>query len=213
MHFHSTESIKVRRPAAPHMDLNTGQIDLTQAAIAGGYVLGALLLATLGAWLITLDIAWYVRVVGACIVLASVIYGSTTSVIILLGWFDYRRRVAEWHKASLEDYRRAGGETYEAQRDTQLRANEFGDVLLAALSVYLRIKAKEEQPYSVRQLAGPVFVKNHRVGDLTKPKAEAMSKAFGELGIVTGRVEGFAGDWQPKTADELIDLVVKKWNR
>ncbi len=207
------EYTQIKRPIAPPMDLDGGRFNALQAALAGGFVLAALLLASFGGWIVLKS--WAVANLGVAIGLVLFIVGSAFGVSVLwisLGeWADHRRRVADWHYASLVAYQENGAETVEHVSEWAFSADNPAHVLIAALTVVRRLSEGADMPWSVRSLQGPVFIGSRRVGSLSKLQAENMGQKFVRLGLVEGRGERVAGSWSSSSPEQIVKLVWDNW--
>jgi hypothetical protein len=207
-----TELTQSKRPIAPPMDLNAGRLDVTRAALAGAFVLVALLVALLGLWIVGRSVGLLGLGLGLGLVVLGLGLGLVVLVVSIREWIDHRARVEAWHALALESYRKNQmSETIEHVTEWTLTIENPAHVLLAALTVHLRQRQGNELAHSTRQLAGPIFLAGRRVGDLSKMQAESMSRQFARLGLIEGRSERIAGEWVPQSADEIITLVTRNW--
>jgi signal transduction histidine kinase len=208
------EYTQIKRPIAPPMDLDGGRLNALQAALAGGFVLAALLLASFGGWIVIRS--WAVAYLGVAIGLVLFLVGAAFGVAVLwisLGeWADHRSRVADWHNAALLAYEANGAETVEHVSEWAFSADNPAHVLIAALTVARRLSEGADAPWSVRSLQGPVFIGSRRVGSLSKLQAENMGQKFVRLGLVDGRAERVAGSWSARSPAEIVQLVWDNWN-
>jgi len=207
-----TELTQTKRPIAPPIDLDAGRLDVIRAALAGGFIIGALLVALLGLWIFGRSESLLGQLFGLALALVGLALGTIVLVVSVREWVDHRARVADWHDLALESYREIQmAETVEHITEWTLTIENPAHVLLAALWVHLRARSGSELPHSTRQLYGPIFLAGRRVGELSKMNAENMSKQFARLGLVEGRSERYAGVWIPESADEIIELVTRNW--
>lgn len=215
MQVSHNERTSVRRPIDPPVTLDDGQLDIQRAAMAGAFVLAALAVAALGFWLVHVGSsigAYIVGFFGLGVSLVALTIGGCVFYVVLSEWLDRRRRVEEWHIATLAAWQQQGGaETIEQVSEWALSIDNPGHVLMAALYVHMRRVNGEETPYSTRSLVGPVLIAGRRAGELSKPGAEQMGRRFAELGLIAGRSEGRAGEWVPQSADEVIEIVTNRW--
>jgi hypothetical protein len=210
MSIRGVESTLAQRPAAPPIDLNGGRLDILRAALAGGFVLAALLVMVLGVWLFSWAESRIAMFAGAIVAIVGALFGGVVLWVSVAEWLDHRRRVADWHDLALESYARLqGAETIQQVSEYELSADNPAHVLLAALLVHLRVQSGEVTPYSVRSLHGPYFLANRRIGNLSKLSAESMSRKLADLGLIDGRSPGVAGAWVPASADEILAIVSK----
>lgn len=209
-----SEHTMIRRPVEPPVDLDAGRLDVVRAALAGAFVLGCVLVAALGAWALLSAIEHNNRlgsIVAGAVVLVCLVFGGVVLWLSVLEWVRHQDRLSAWHDAALAAYSDAGAETIETVSEWELSIDNPGHVIVAALDVMLRLRDGSEMPYSVRELRGPIMWSGRRVGSLSKIGAESMSRRFADLGLVAGRREGFAGAWVPRSADEVLDLVLRNW--
>lgn len=207
------EFTQIKRPIAPPMDLDGGRFNALQAALAGGFVLAALLLASFGGWILVKS--WGFATLGVAIGLVLFVVGMAFGLAVLwisLGeWTDHRRRVADWHEAALVAYQENGAETVEHVSEWSFSADNPAHVLIAALTVARRVTEGADSPWSVRGLQGPVFMGARRVGSISKLQAEQLGRRFELLGLVEGRSERVAGSWPALAADQIVKLVWDNW--
>jgi hypothetical protein len=207
------EYTQVKRPIAPFMDLDGGGFNALQAALAGGFVLASLLLASFGGWLLILSwgsVSLGVAL-GLVLFLVGTAFGLTVLIISLGEWTDHRRRVADWHSASLLAYQENGAETVEHVAEWEFLADNPAHVLVAALTVARRISEGADTPWSVRGLRGPVFMGSRQVGSISKLQAQELGRRFVQLGLVRDRAEGVAGVWSVRSSSEIVELVWDNW--
>lgn len=207
------EYTQIKRPVAPPMDLDSGRFNVLQAALAGGFVLAALLLASFGGWIVVRS--WAFAPLGVAIGLVLFLVGAAFGLVVLwvsLGeWADHRRRVADWHSAALWAYQENGAETVEHVSEWEFSADNPAHVLIAALTVARRLSEGADTPWSVRNLQGPVFIGARRVGSVSKLHAEELGRRFERLGLVVGRSERVAGVWSARSPAEIVQLVWDNW--
>lgn len=217
MDIRQHERTQVVRPVAPPVDLDTGRLDIKRASAAAGFVLGALVVASVGGWLVVASSSGYERnwfgvFLGGGIACVALALGGVVLYVSLTESLDYRARVRDWHEQALWERQQSGGnETIEHVSEWELSTSNPAHVILAAINIQMRIAAGESIPWSTRKVRGPLFFAGRRVGDISKLTAESMGRQFGLLGLVEGRSEGDAGQWVPQDTDELIQLVVKNW--
>jgi hypothetical protein len=207
------EYTQIKRPITPPIDLDGGRFNVLQAALAGGFVLAALLLASFGGWIVvknwgfgTLGVA-----IGFVLFLVGAAFGLVVMYISLGEWTDHRRRVADWHYAALVAYQENGAETVEHVSEWDFSADNPAHVLIAALTVARRLSEGADSPWSNRSLQGPVFMGARRVGSISKLQAEELGRRFERLGLVDGRSERTAGSWSATSPDRIVKLVWDNW--
>jgi hypothetical protein len=207
-----TELTQTKRPVAPPIDLNAGRLDMTRAALAGAFVVGALVVVLIGLWIFGRSESLLWRSFGLALAGIGLLLGGIVLMVSVREWTDHRARVADWHDLALESYREIQmAETIEHVTEWTLTIDNPAHVLLAALAIHLRQQEGNQLAHSTRQLYGPIFLAGRRVGDLSKLNAENMGKQFARLGLIEGRSERNAGDWVPESADEIIQLVIRNW--
>ena len=213
MFARNREYTQIKRPIAPPMDLDSGRFNVAQAALAGGFVLSALLLASFGGWIVLRS--WGFTTLGVAIGLVLAVVGTAFGLVVLvvsLGeWTDHRRRVADWHEAALVAYQENGAETVEHVSEWDFTADNPAHVLVAALSVSRRVVEGADAPWSTRNLQGPVFIASRRVGSISKLQAEQLGREFARLGLLEGRSERVAGSWAALLPDDIVRLVWDNW--
>lgn len=204
---------QIKRPVAPPMDLDGGRFNVLQAALAGGFVLGALLLASFGGWILVKS--WGSGALGVAIGLVLFLVGAAFGLVVLwisLGeWTDHRARVADWHAAALLAYQENGAETVDQVSEWDFSADNPAHVLIVALTVARRLSEGADTPWSVRGLQGPVFMGARRVGSVSKLQAEELGRRFVQLGLVVGRSERVAGVWSAPASSEIVKAVWDNW--
>ncbi len=219
MYVNHTERTNVRRFTPPPVELDDGRLDVPRAVLSGLFVLGGLVVATLGAWIITLATNgytwnWIGLAFGVGVVVVSAGFSSIVGYVQVSEWLQRRQRITEWHTASLAAYEDLGAvESVDQITEWALSTDNPGHVVLAALSVYARHREGALTPWSVRSLRGPLFLAGRRVGELSKTGAEEMSREFARLGLVAGRVEGYAGEWTANNADDVLQHVISNWKK
>lgn len=217
MQLRQSEATLVTRPVAPPINLDAGRLDIGRAALAGGFVLGALTIATIGIWLFRLSTdpiggSALGAILGAIMSLVGLIFGLAVLYISVREWTDHRSRVADWHAVALAAYESQGAiETVEQVSNAELSIENPGHFLIAALWIHQRYIEGDPTPFSTRNMYGPIFLAGRRVGAISKTSAERFGQRFAQLGLIQGRSEGQAGEWVPATADEVISLVVRNW--
>ena len=207
------EYTQIKRPIAPPIDLDGGRFNVAQAALAGGFVLSALLLASFGGWIVLRS--WGFATLGVVIGLVLFLVGAAFGLVVLsvsLGeWTDHRRRVADWHDAALVAYQEYGAETIETVSEWEFSPDNPAHVLVAALTVARRLSEGADTPWSVRNLQGPVFMGKRRVGSISRLHAEQLGQRFDQLGLVEGRSERVAGSWPALLPGDIVKLVWDNW--
>jgi hypothetical protein len=212
MQFQGTERTQQIKPAPPPIDLNSGRLDIIRATLAGAFVIVSLLVAALGIAIVIYFDSAVVVVLGMGIAIVGILLGGVVLYVSITEWLDHRVRVREWHEAAITTYEALrGAEQVEQVSEWELSASNPAHVLIAALWVHLRRQEGENNAYTVRKLGSPIFLGSRRVGNLTKMKAEIMAQQFQRLGLIEGRREGYSGIWVPETADQIVDMVVKRW--
>lgn len=207
-----TEMTQTKRPIAPPIDLNAGRLDITRAALAGAFVLAALLVLLLGLWIFGRSEALLGRFAGAALASIGLTLGGIVLTVSIQEMMDHRARVADWHALALEAYREIQmAETVEHVTEWTLTIDNPAHVLLAALAIHLRQVDGNTLAHSTRQMYGPVFIAGKRVGDISKLTAERMGQQFERLGLIGGRTERRAGEWLPESADEVLSMVIRNW--
>lgn len=212
------------RPARSPMDLDVGRLTMREAAQLGGLAVASLAVATLGGLLARLTLptsfdelaGWRFVLFGFGLALLVVAFGFGVVVcgLTVADWHGYLVRKADWHDATLRAYTALDG----VETDQSLSITDFSPsvplhVLAAALVTHRRVLAGADSPFSVRQLAGPVFLDAVRIGDVSGSAAEELPRVFASLGLVKGRGPGRAGEWVPTTEAEVIAAIAKNWGK
>lgn len=204
---------QIKRPIAPPMDLDGGRFNVLQSALAGGFVLAALLLASFGGWILVKS--WGIAALGVAIGLVLFLVGAAFGLVVLwvsLGeWMDHRSRLTDWHNAALLAYQENGAETVEQVSEWDFSADNPAHVLIVALTVARRLSEGADTPWSNRNLQGPVFMGSRRVGSVSKLHAEELGRRFERLGLVVGRSERVAGDWSAPAPADIVKAVWDNW--
>lgn len=219
MDMRQSERTQIVRPVAPPINLDTGRLELRRAAGAAAFTLAALLVASGGGWIVVASTSGYTpngfgMFLGGGIAIVALAFGSVVLWISISEWTDHRARVRDWHEQALWERQQSGGsERIEHVSEWELTTSNPAHVLLAALSVHMRHETGASTPWAVRQLYGPVWLAGARVGDVSKANAEQMGRQFAALGLVEGRAEREAGEWVPRSTDELVKLVIKNWRQ
>lgn len=207
-----TEHTQIKRPVAPPINLDNGRLDVTRAALAGSFVLGSLLVVSVGAWIVSRSEGGLALFFGLSLSLVGLVFGGTVLYVSISEWLDHRARVQDWHAVAIEAYEELGAaETMEKVSEWSFTTDNPAHVLVAALWVSMRLRQGEDLPYTVRKLHGPIFLADRRVGDLSKLSAEEMGRKFERLGLIEGRAERQAGFWVPRDDNEVVRLVLQNW--
>lgn len=214
MEYKSAERTQQIKPAAPPINLDSGKLDVIQAGMAGGYVLVAMLVVSLGAGMVIYIESTFVRGLGAGIAIIGIAFGGTVLYVSLTTWLDHRRRVEQWHQATIETWiDMSGSERLEYVNEWELSSSNIAHVIVAALWVLDRIREGETNAHTVRKMTGPLFLCGRRIGNLTKDNAAAMGQQFARLGLIQDRREGFSGTWVADTADQVFYTILERWKQ
>lgn len=217
MELVSKTGTRTRAPAAPHMSLEHGALDVVTALRVGAFALLCIIVAVAGAavvgWsLADRDARGLALVAGALVSLVALLVGGTVLGLAVRAWLAHQARLELWNDAALANYELLSGavEVEEYTEYSFIAANPL-HVAWLAYQVHQRVAVDGGTPYSSRELRGPIIVAGRRVGELSKVQAEAVSRMFAQLGLVEGRVEGYAGRWVPQSTDEALQLVIARW--
>ena len=211
------------RPVEPRMSLDVGRVNPRETAQLLSLTVGCLLVAPLAALVVW--VAWpefgawsALRVVfvllGVLVGALGLVAGVVVYWLMLVDWFEYRRRLADWHQVGIDGYVAAGGqETHTELTQWELSPSMPLHVLAAALSVHRRASEGTPSPWSVRRLEGPVMLSGVRLLDVSPSAAVDLANNFAALGLVSGRGERKAGDWVPQSEGEVVELVARNWKK
>jgi len=209
-----TEATQTTKIAAPPMNLDAGRINWREAIhLFWVSVVGALV-ATLGIYLIYLV---FPPASGGHV--ALLIFGSmltalglslaSTWLIGMESWRAYSVRLDAWNSLHMKIWKRQQGiDTTRTIKTWELLDSDFGDVLLTAISTHAQLD-HVETPWSKRKLEGAVWLDTHRLGDVTD--GAKMRTKFTELKLITGSEERNAGEWVPRSFDDVVQIVSKNW--
>lgn len=208
------EVTHISKPAAPPISLDEGRLDVPRMALAGGFTLGSFLIAGLGCWLAVSAWRSSALLVVFALVLAVVglAFGVTVMRVALQEVADHRSRVLDWHGAALLAYEQSGQEVVQHMSETALSPSNVGHALLLAVYVHMRLSEGAQTPWARRSLSGGIWIANRRAGDVSDMAAREFADTFVKMGLITGRSERFAGEWVPRSADEVVRLVSKNWH-
>lgn len=212
--FSNREYTQVKRPVAPPIDLDGGRLDVLRASLAGCFVLAALLLASLGGYLMAA--VWSSSplgvVVGGVLAVVGLVFGAVVMWVSVAEWLDHRARVSEWHYVAIEAYMESGAEVIEHVSEWALSADNPGHMLLLALWVHRRVAEGADSPWSVRSLQGPFIMSGQRVGELSHQSAVDVGRRLERLGLLEGRSERVAGEWSASSEADIIRRVWDEWH-
>lgn len=216
------------RPASGAMNLNEGKPDAKQAALSASFTLGAILCMSLGAlvfsWSVpTSDfgqIQWSAfnivgLVTGSFIGFFALRYAWSMGNITVVLWEDYLARLRDWHKAELWAYTSQDGvEVTQAVNTYELDPNVASHVLVTALLIQHQLTHQSTHgtlPWSRRGLEDKLMLSSNRsailIGELTGTRPERMSERLAELGLITNRKPGYAGDWVPEDYEDVFNYI------
>lgn len=212
------------RPVEPKMNLDVGRLNPREAVQLLGLTVGALCVvpfAALLAWVAWPDVygSWSaVRLMFAVfgLVLAALAFlvACVVYYLMIVDWFDYRTRLADWHNAALVAIESTGGvERHTDITEWELSPSVALHVLAAALSVHRRVAEGVATPWAVRKLEGPLMVGGVRLLDVSSSAAVDLANNFATLGLVAGRGDRKAGEWVPKNETEVVELVAQNWRK
>ena len=216
-----TESV---RPVRSQMDLDVGRLTVREAVQLVGFTVGLLFVATIAAlllWLVWPDYYedWSgVRLVfslfAGSIFLFSVSMAAIVARLTVEDWKEYRQRLQDWHVVAIEAYEANGGkEVVKELTMWDMTPTMPLHTLAVALSCHRRAQQGSSSPWSVRELAGPVMIGGHRLGNVSKTAAEEFARDLATLGLVQGRGPGKAGQWGAENESQVVDAVIKNWKR
>lgn len=227
MKLTETRAREERRTQAAPISLEHGRFEPGQvvqlfgialAALAAGAAGGALLswgvAGTGSRWGWLADLSTWVAVFGALVAGLGFALALAVTILAARGWWRHQARQDDWHYAQLAAYESAGGqESYREVTHRSLTCTEPGHALLVVLAVARRARAGESTPWSAPKLAGPVWYGQTRLGDISKPEAEEFGRFLAEVGALTGRTKGRAGQLVTTDPGELVDLVARNYGK
>ena len=212
------------RPVEPRMSLDVGRINPRETVQLLSLTVGCLLVVPLAALVVW--VAWPSEfaswsgfrlvfvLLGVLVGTLGLVAGVVVYWLMLVDWFEYRSRLADWHQVSLDGYVAAGGqETHTELTQWELSPSLPLHVLAAALSVHRRAQEGTPSPWSVRRLEGPVMLAGVRLLDVSASAAVDLANNFAALGLVQGRGERKAGEWVPRSEGEVVELVARNWRK
>lgn len=162
-------------------------------------------LAGAGAWLFWL---------GLGVGLVSLSTAGAVLVLAGRGMYQHQLRVERWDAAQLAAYKQNGGqETHREYTERTLTTAQPMHVLAVALAVAELVRTEGGTPWSGPQLVGPVRLGNVKLGELGKREAEEMGRALAEMGVITGRGKGTAGQLVTTDPQQLVQLVTRNYGR
>ena len=215
------------RPTSGAMNLNDGKPDAKSAMGNAIFTLVALLCTGFGA----MGFAWAspkadpftgylqwsaISVIGMFVSATSVVvcfrFGWAMGNITVRQWEDHLSRMRDWHKAELWAYTAQDGvETTHAVSVYELDPNVASHVLITALLIqYQLVQGRQLRtlPWSVRGLEDRLELSTGTnailLGELPGTKPERMSERLAELGLITNRKPGSAGDWAAQSYDDVF---------
>ena len=217
------------------MDLNAGKPDPKEAAFNALFTLGAYLIAGIAAlafvWSLpetdfTGYIAWHLTnvigiLVSGLIVFATLRYGWAMGNITVKLWHGYHSRIERWNDEVIRSYRAMHGqEITNTVSIYELDPNVPSHVLITALLVQHRLAHaanQRELPWSTRGLADRLELTSGNnsvlLGELGGTRPERMSMRLAELGFISNRKPGSAGNWVPQSYDDIIENYARQWSK
>lgn len=227
MHTHTLNARERISTQAGAMDLDAGRLLLADAvkaffisASAWVFVCAGLLLVRVS-WggdryehVAVATARWFFATLGGGLAALALAAAVSTMFLLVRGWFRYARRLEEWHRVQLWAYTQAGGQQVDRTLTIKsMTAQEPAHVLLAALALAARVRAGDVTEPSVSALQGAVWLNFVQVGELTKPGAEEMLRAFSQVGLIRGRTKGRAGQLVTLDPAEILELVTTRAGR
>lgn len=228
MHISERFAREERRTQKAPVDLEHGRFEPSQitalwaiaaGAIAAGSVGGLLaswgLAGTTSSWGWVAAASTWLAMFGALLLALSYALATAITVLAARGWWRHQQRVDDWHWAQLEAYEAAGGvESVREVAQRTLSTQEPAHALLVALHVVQQAREGVATPWSSPKLAaGPLFYQGVRLGEVSKPEAEAFSRLLAEVGAVVGRRKGHAGQLAAVDEGQLLQLVAKNYGK
>ena len=221
----STAIHESRRLAPLPMNLDIGRMTVLEAAQVGMLALVALFIATLAigiarvagpgeAWSTLHPLRQAVAIFAWSVALMS---GGLSAVVVWLTvatWMDYRNRIADYHALYL-DLMQAGEavETETTIHEWELSPSRAIHILAVAVAIHQRVQAGDTTPWSVRGLTGPTWLGRLRLGDVPAGRAQEMTNALEQLGLIADRGPRKAGSWQPRSTDDIVMALTERYGK
>jgi len=209
------EVTHISKPAAPPISLDQGRLEVGRVALAGAFSLGCLIVSGFFLWLASVNwVGSSALLVVFSLVLSSVclVFAWTVGRVSLQEVTDHRERVRLWNDVALDAYQASGQEVVQHMSETALSPSKVGDALLLAIYVHMRASQGAQTPWSRRSLVGGLWIADRRAGDVSDTAAREFADRFEKMGLIAGRDDRQAGEWVPRSADEVVRLVSKNWN-
>lgn len=214
----------ITQPAPAPVALEPKHEPLTLIVHVGGALVCALLF-----WVSWQGVAWaldamgerngFWRPLGGVLAAGAVVCGTGWGGWRLWHSFiaeieDVRQRRRDWHEQMLDERRNAGGLIVDHEvTEWTLQATNLRDILLVALYVHWQVQRGVDRPWSVRKLSDTLYLGDSRhgrlIGELTQSEAEKMGAIMAQVGLIRGRSEKTAGQWNAESADDVLDRIVK----
>lgn len=209
------ETTHISKPAPPPISLDHGRLDIARIALSGSFTLGSLVCSFFFLWLASRNWGGSALLVVFALLLSIVclVFAGVVMRVSLLEISDHRSRVADWHAAALEAYSESGQEVVQHMSETALSPSKVGDALLLAIYVHMRLSEGAVTPWARRNLSGALFIADRRAGDVSDIAAREFADTFARMGLIVGRSERSAGEWAPRSADEVVSLVSRNWSK
>lgn len=167
-----------------------------------------------GEWRVWSALRLFIGGTGGSIAALAAYFGTGAGRYFWDEWRAYVRRRDDWHYAGLEAYERAGGQVVDRQLTVKaLTVHEPAHLLLVSLALAEKIRAEQAAEPSLSALQGDIWLGRIKVGELNKPAAEEFLKALNQMGVITGRSKGRAGQLATVEPAGLIELVSNRAGR
>lgn len=151
---------------------------------------------------------------GAGLAGLAVFYGGAIAHVFVSEWYGYQARRDAWHRAELRAYSQAGGQLVDRQLTVKaLTTQEPAHLLLVTLALAEKIRNGQAREPSLAALQGDIWCGRVKVGELSKPAAEEFLAALGQMGVITGRKKGVAGQLVTTDLAELYTIATTKAGR
>lgn len=227
MNLTETRARESRLTQAAPVSLEHGRFEPGQVVQLWLVALGAIGAGSLGGLFLTwgsaaFDSEWgwlrglgmWLAIFGVLLMVLSYAVAVAVSLLAARGWWMHQLRVDDWHIAQLAAYEAAGGQQVEREYTSRtLTTSEPAHALLVTLAVLDRARAGEATPWSSPKLTGPLWFGTVKLGELSKSEAEAFARLLGEVGAVTGKRKGYAGQLATSDPGELLALVARNYGK
>lgn len=210
-------------PAAPLMDYEAGRSEPKKLAWAVAFAAGGMLvlLPLGGALAIVCRPPEYGEwggwaLLGFCVGIGVAILGLILAIVpmadVMADAAAHRRRVREAFQLELELRESAGGVVvHEEFEEFCFYAERPNDMLLIITALTRRAQTDPQWRPSIATLIDEgVWVGRRKLGNVNTSQARKILTELSEMGFITGRTDGSAGEWVYKELDAAVDRYERK---